>query len=72
MAKMWPIKETKKQTAAHIVANSYPLQQAAGMHRYGSLFNINPFDMQVVLFMKESSQALKHPFLYYGHEEKTF
>ena len=35
-------KKELKQTAAHIVAKSYPLQQAAGMRRYGSLININP------------------------------
>ena len=27
---------------AHIVVICYPLKQAAGMRRYGSLFNINP------------------------------
>ena len=34
-----------KKTAAHIVAKSYPLclYLAVRMHRYGSLFNINPF-----------------------------
>ena len=31
-----------KKTAAHIVANSNPIQQAARMRRYGSLININP------------------------------
>ena len=35
---MWPIQET----AAHIVAKSYPIQQAVGMCRYVSLLNINP------------------------------
>ena len=38
---MWPIKG-RKQTAARIAAKSSPLQQAAGMCRYGSLNNINP------------------------------
>ena len=33
--------ENRKQTAAHIVAKSYPLWQAVGIHRYGSLANIN-------------------------------
>ena len=28
--------------AAHTVAKSYPLEQAEGMCRYGSLTNINP------------------------------
>ena len=32
----------RKQTAGHIVAKSYPLWQAVGMRRYGSLININP------------------------------
>ena len=32
----------RKQEAVHIVAKSYPLQQAVGMYRYGSLININP------------------------------
>ena len=35
-------KREGKQTAAHIVAKSYPLEQAAGMLRYGSLIKINP------------------------------
>ena len=35
-------KRERKQTAAHIVAKSYPLWQAVGMHCYGSLININP------------------------------
>ena len=34
-------KRERKQTAAHIVAKSYPLKQAAGMRRHGSLLNIN-------------------------------
>ena len=36
---MWPIKEKEN---AHIMAKYYPLNQAAGMRRYGSLININP------------------------------
>ena len=28
--------------SSHIVASFYPLKQSAGMHRYGSLININP------------------------------
>ena len=35
-------KRERKQTAAHIVAKSYPLWQAIIMRRYGSLSNINP------------------------------
>ena len=31
----------RKQTAAHIVAKSYPIQQTVEMCRYGSLININ-------------------------------
>ena len=38
-------KRESKQTAAHIVAKSYPLQQAEGMRRYGSLIKINPSDL---------------------------
>ena len=32
----------RKKTIAHKLAISYPLQQAAGMRRYGSLINIKP------------------------------
>ena len=35
-------KGERKQTAAHVVAKSYLLYQAARMRRYGSLININP------------------------------
>ena len=35
-------KRENKLTAAHIVAQPYPLQQAAGMRHYGSLINIYP------------------------------
>ena len=31
----------ERKTAANIVAKSYSLEQAVGMHRYGSLININ-------------------------------
>ena len=31
----------RKQTAAHLVAKYYPLLQASGRRRYGSLININ-------------------------------
>ena len=35
-------KRKRKYTAAHRVATSCLLNQAAGMSRYGSLININP------------------------------
>ena len=38
---MWPIKG-EEQSATDIVDKYYPLSQAAGMRRYGSLININP------------------------------
>ena len=39
---MWPKKRNKIDKAGPIVAKSDPLQQAVGIHRYGSLVNINP------------------------------
>ena len=42
LAKMWPINKREIDIAAHIVANSYPLQQTVGMLLYGSLITINP------------------------------
>ena len=43
---MWSIKEKDNRHSVdnrHKVAKYYPLQQAAGMRRYGSLINIKPF-----------------------------
>ena len=34
-----------QDAAALIVAKSYPLGQAVGIHRYGSLININPSEI---------------------------
>ena len=46
-------KRERKQAATHVVAISYPLQQAVGMHRYGSLININPSGFTVPNFKRE-------------------
>ena len=46
---MWPIKEKENRQLLRIVANSYPLQQAAGMRRYGSLMNIYPSGLSDLL-----------------------
>ena len=35
---------TKDKETVRLVAKSYPLKQAAGMRRYGSLINTNPSD----------------------------
>ena len=35
-------KRERKQTAANVVAKSYPLYLAVRMRRYGSLIKINP------------------------------
>ena len=43
-------KRERKQTAVHIVANSYPLYLAVRMRRYGSLIKINPSGCNDTLF----------------------
>ena len=41
---MWPLKEKEnRQAAAHIVAKFYPVRC------FGSLININPSDMKILL-----------------------
>ena len=41
-------KRERKYTTAHIVAKSYPLEQAVKMCHYGSLININPSDKKEI------------------------
>ena len=43
-------KRERKKTAAHMVAKSCPLWQAAWNPRYGSLININPSGIILGLF----------------------
>ena len=42
-------KRKRKNTVAHIVANSYPLWQADRMRCYGSLINISPSSWFIVV-----------------------
>ena len=43
-------KRVRKYTAAHKVANSYPLYLAVRMRRYGSLIKINPSGCIIILY----------------------